>query len=787
MKTIKTEYLNTALRIGLAASIAVALCAPIQVLAEQGSDPTLQEIVVTATKRADPLSKVPISIAAYTRESMDSQGVRSVQDIVAQTPGVDLEQSPGKGSGMRISIRGIDSNAGAATTGVYIDDTPIQARNNPVNFAGTSFPEVFDLERVEVLRGPQGTLFGSGAEGGVVRFVTVQPGLDKYSGYARAEVSATEHGRPSAELGAAFGGPIVDGILGFRVSAWDRHDGGYIDRISWETHQNFPDSNWNNSKVVRGALSYAPTDAITITPAVQFQENYAHDASTVWNLQPNPSEPQLPKLTNGFQLRQPSDDTTTLASLKIEARGSGVTSTSISSYFHRNNISVADVTNTDSASVLGAATYVFPVSPAGGLYTVTSLSHASQDVYTEELRLQNSDSDATVKWLGGLFYSQARLTDSLYQPALQFPALLQQVTGLTFQQFFGGDLLNGIYEYTGDERSTDTQVAAFGNVDYRFAEQWTLTAGARFAMTKVKYNIGENGPEGPRADVLTVTAGDQVDHPVTPKIGLTWQPDERNMLYTSIAKGYRIGGVNDGLPAYCGAAAIAIAKPTYQSDTTVSYEIGSKSRPAGGKLQIDASVYHIDWKNIQQYLVFPCLYGYNANSGTARSDGFDLSVNAQLTSHLTGGATIGFTKAQYTTMTTNPNGQMVTSDGQTLGQAPWKLFGFAQYRFPLFSGQEAYLRLQDKYESRNHYPFSQQNPNSYNYDQGWYPNDAVNQLDFRTGVAYRGFDVSLFVDNIGDREPRLYLQPRTGSIGSPLFINSTIRPRTLGLTATYHY
>src|SRR5262249_16738355 len=239
----------------------------------------LEEVVVTATKRADPISKVPISITALTQQAMDAQGVRNIQDIVDQTPGVSIDKSPGNGSGTIISIRGISSNAGASTTGVYIDDTPIQARNNAINFSGTSFPEVFDLERVEILRGPQGTLFGAGAEGGVVRFLTVQPSLKQYSGYSRAEASVTDHGTPSGEFGAAFGGPIVNDVLGFRVSAWDRHDGGYVNRQSWSGNSNESKPDWSNTKVLRAALAYAPTHGLTITPSIQFQEQHTHTPS----------------------------------------------------------------------------------------------------------------------------------------------------------------------------------------------------------------------------------------------------------------------------------------------------------------------------------------------------------------------------------------------------------------------------------------------------------------------------------------------------------------------------
>jgi iron complex outermembrane recepter protein len=778
----------------LTAKLLVLACSALALGQVAQAEETLEEVVVTATKRADPISKVPISVTALTQEAMDAQGVRNIQDIVAQTPGVDIDRSPGSGAGMIISVRGISSNAGAATTGVYIDDTPIQARNNAINFAGTSFPEVFDLERVEVLRGPQGTLFGAGAEGGVIRFLSVQPSLTHYTGYSRAEVSATDHGTPSGELGVAYGGPIIKDVLGFRVSAWDRHDGGYVDRQSWESPSAESKPDWSNTKVLRAALAYAPTSNLKITPAIQFQEQYTHTPSSYWG---QISDPSRTELVSGLQLDQPSDDSSTVASLKIEADLGAVAFTSVSSYFHRNNISVADVSNTDTASVLGVD-YVFPVSPDGSLYTVTSHSHTKQQVLTQEFRLQNSDADAKLKWLGGLFFSQAKEQDTLLQPALQFPAVLQQATGISFTDFFGAPLTDGIYEYTGDERSNDQQIAVFGNVDWRFADHWTLNAGLRFSETKIDYSVAEGGPEGPIPGEVKVTTGVQKDHPVTPRLGVNWEPDDHNMVYASVAKGYRIGGVNDYVPSYCGSYT-SISQPTYKSDTTVSYEVGAKSRPAGGRLQIDASIFHIDWKDIQQYIVFPCLYGYTANSGGATSNGFDLSVNVQAAPGLIVGASVGYTKAKYTTTTLAPgSGLIVTADGQTLGGnhgiSPWTLFGYAEYSFHIPGGTAAYARIQEKYNSQSHGPFAFQNPNNINYDPFRPLDQSVSLLDLRTGLLFGKLDVSLFVNNVLNRSPRLYTShqvftdPNTGAaVGSPLYTSFTERPRTAGLTAVFRF
>ena len=191
--------------------------------------PVLEEVTVTATRRAEPLSKVAISVSAFDAEQMDQRGVRDLDDLVRLAPGLNLTRSSATGAN-RIAINGISSSAGSATTGVYIDDTPIQVRNLGFG-AGDAFPGLFDIERVEVLRGPQGTLFGAGSEGGTVRFITTEPNLRDQQVYVRSEVASLAHGSPSYEGGVAFGGPIINDRLGYRISAFYRHEGGWIDGV----------------------------------------------------------------------------------------------------------------------------------------------------------------------------------------------------------------------------------------------------------------------------------------------------------------------------------------------------------------------------------------------------------------------------------------------------------------------------------------------------------------------------------------------------------------------------
>src|ERR1700720_2411596 len=193
---------------------------------EAASSTEMAEITVPIPRREESLSRVPISVTALTQESLDERGIKDFSEVARFTPGVNFDNSGTN----NISIRGISGSGGAGTTGIYLDDTPIQMRALAFN-PDEALPKSFDMERIEVLRGPQGTLFGAGSEGGTVRYITTQPSLTRTSIYSRAEVSSTEYGDPSYETGAAIGGALVSGSLGARVAVSFRHDGGWIDRI----------------------------------------------------------------------------------------------------------------------------------------------------------------------------------------------------------------------------------------------------------------------------------------------------------------------------------------------------------------------------------------------------------------------------------------------------------------------------------------------------------------------------------------------------------------------------
>jgi outer membrane receptor protein involved in Fe transport len=244
----------------------------------------LGEVVVTATRQADTVSHVAMTVAAVTQKALDQQNIKTVQDLARDIPAVTFRRAGGDNN-PSITIRGISSQLGAQTTAVYLDDTPLTKRGTIglITGNGSATPILYDLERVEVLKGPQGTLFGASSEGGTLRFITPQPSLTKYSASARADVSFTEGGGMSYEGGGAIGGPIIEDKLGFRASVLARHTGGYIDHVSIYDASTVEDnSNWGEQDMARLAVTWQPTAKLKITPSFYFSKDYSNDIDTFY-------------------------------------------------------------------------------------------------------------------------------------------------------------------------------------------------------------------------------------------------------------------------------------------------------------------------------------------------------------------------------------------------------------------------------------------------------------------------------------------------------------------------
>jgi iron complex outermembrane recepter protein len=792
----------------------------------------LQEITVTATRREESLSKVPISVTALTQEAMDLRGVKDFQDVARFTPGVSIDESGTN----NIAIRGIASSGGSGTTGIYIDDTPIQIRALAFN-PDDALPKTFDIDRVEVLRGPQGTLFGAGSEGGTVRYITTQPSLTTNSFYSREEVAYTEGGAISYEGGLAAGGPLIDNKLGARLTVWYRRDGGWIDHIdpvSLDTTQS--NANFTETVLYRLAMVWAPFDNWTVTPGIYYQDQYRNNEDSYWPLY---SDPRNNRFINADPTTRPDPDRFYLASMKIEGNLGFAKLISNTSYYHRKEETGYDGTlynlgfyqkgvftvGPDFLPGSGILPGLYPLLDGNGVHlppgatdyrSPASIDNGQQNI-TQEIRLQSLDSNSALFWTAGFFFSSNRQTylEQIHDPLLNNLSLYatgQPDFGYWFYDLPTGNPLGYDPRFPNDSyflqtEARDQQYAVFGEGTYSFTDQYKLTLGVRYSKLKYSFNTLTGGPQ------LFLTpqtgSGDQNENSFTPKVSFSFQQDPRNLYYFTYAKGFRPGGANNPVPyAACSTDFMNFGIPgapaTYSSDSVNSFEVGAKNN-IDNRIKIASSIYYIHWNNIQQTVVPPiCQISFIANLGQAVAKGFDVQVDAAITDNLTAQLAAGYTDARYTKDSTlappmagEPPPVPVVASGDAIagqsgsgqnGQAapPYTVTLGVEYRFKLFQ-RESFVRVDDEFRAKPKWLVASQDPNTLQYDSANYLLSSTNFASARAGMTFGGWQASLFCDNLFDTHTvtayEWSIDPGDGN--SRLERQFTFRPRTFGLTVTY--
>lgn len=743
---------------------------------------TLGEVIVTSQRRAERLQDVPLSVAAFERRALEVRGARSIDDIARLAPGVTFSRGRNYNSeSSEISIRGIGSSAGAATTGVYIDETPIQSRH--LSF-GTynAYPTLFDIERVEVLRGPQGTLFGAGSEGGTVRFITPEPSRQSMELYARAEAATTAHGAASHEYGGAVGLPTPDGRAALRLSASDRREGGYVDRIDWHAGRvAAANANAAVTRTARLALAWVPADGVEVSPSVFHQQRRVSDTAAWWDLVPGAVDPtggQFDRaLRNGNAIANPSDDDFTLWALRVNATLGTMRLTSSTSLFDRRQSAVSDYAQYD------RAVFLDDPFPPPGILAPTAWADVQQN-WTQEIRLESATPGQRVAWTAGLFAQRARenTVENVFDPSL--------VAQLGFPVYRGGYLY-----YQDPFRSIDTQLALFGQADVRLDARFNLTLGLR--LTHARFE-GEAFFAGPVVGTPVGSRGRISEDPVTPKLGLSYSPRPDQLFYVSLAKGYRIGGANPAVGRLCyggadsalGSIGLAEVPSGYASDTVWSYEAGAKLAAPERRWLLDASAYLIRWQDIQQSVpLTACGFQFTANLGRAQSRGFDLQMQWRPGELSSAGVALGFTDAVFSrTVRLAPAALSLVQRGDHLPVSPWTASAFAEMQRHL-RGWLGYARLDLQYAARQRDPVPTTNPAN-GGDPGWFTGiPAQAYLNLRLGGRIAGWDLALSAQNLLDRRPRLTVNQDVGlgRGGTPLLSVISSRPRTLAVSATYRY
>jgi outer membrane receptor protein involved in Fe transport len=796
----------------------------------------LDEIVVTATRRQERLQDVPISVLAFSQEKLDEQGLKNIDDLSRLSPGLNFQRNAMSSAGnyndegSDINIRGVDSTAGTSTTGIYIDDTPIQTRH--VGFGSiNAYPALFDLDHVEVLRGPQGTLFGAGAEGGVVRFITPEPDVTKTSVYARADYAVTDGGSPSYEGGLAFGTPIVEDVLAFRASVSYRRDGGWVDRAGYTLEPDAtatlptpvyngvitdPNSNYWETTTARIALKWKVNEALEIMPSIYYQHLHINDTAAFW---PSLSNLSSNVFRNGNELTNPSHDPFSLTAIRIKWDLGFASFFSNTSYYDRNQNANSDYTQYLRAtwSAFDELPNTFPAAGDKGW----AVFEDNQRNFYQELRLSSKDSDSPFIWTAGLFYS--RLSENVPENIID-PTLNQEIIAFSGPAYAlctttlpcpGGLIYNGPVDSV-----LDKQYAAFGDFTWKATDQLKATVGLR--VSKLDF-YGNNAETGPFLGTTIVTSSGASEKPVTPKAVLAYQPDHDNNFYVSASKGFRPGGPNVAVGAICAPSLSAVGLSQvpgqYSSDSLWSYEIGSKNAFFDETLQINASVFYIDWTNIQQNVYLPsCGEQFTANLGKAKSEGGDVEILYRPLKQLMFDLTAAYTDARLTKSScagslayvaadvacegpgATPS-RPIASNGDALLGAPWAFTASSEYTFADWQGRTPYLRLDYQYSTAQKSLLQTQDPRNGLFDTTIPGLPIVSSLSARAGMRFSGVDVSVYGNNLTNSLPLQFesrdLYPGAGPPGTgaselgpttdTLYFGRSVRPRTIGITATYRY
>ena len=732
----------------------------------QTTDPqtgVVSEVVVTAQKRSENIQNVPISMTALQEQTLQRLDVQSLQDLSRQVPSlVVVSAGPGENE---LIIRGISSTAGTTSTvGYYLDDTPLQPSSNAALLSqrGAIDPSLFDLDRVEVLRGPQGTLYGSSSMGGTVKYVSHQPDLTHFDYKAQVEGSGTDGGGPNGLVNGTVNVPLIQDKLAARVTAYYRYGGGYIDRYQIDPNNYLGvkpgssvdrDVNTENTGGVRAQIRFQPDSTLSITPSIFYQ--YMRLGAP---FQVDVGPGSLDNLIQTRDVSEVTDERSLIGNVAIHKQFPLVELTSSSSYFDR-EVKLRE----DSSKVLDyyfspPQTFVYP-SAITGMYF--------NKEFTQELRATSSFQGPFQIIAGGYFHRTfAPLASSIPDPAGYDTA---------FGSPFGGEEF-----YAGVRKATLQETAVFSEASLKLGHGLTARGGVRwFDVDQRFFQSGDGVFNGG----FSAVTNRSTDTGVNPKFNVEWQIDPLRMVYATASRGYRPGGPNNPAPAaVCGADVSALGLSTsqlikYNSDHLWNYEVGAKTSWLDRKLTVNGAVYYIDWSQVQQQVVLNCGFNITANFGSAISKGGELEATFSPIPplRLTGG--FGYTDATLRNGIPGSGAER----GDPLQDVPhWNAATSAEYSRPINDLYSAFGLLSATYTSDSDALYDRTSP--------FYLKKGYTLVSARLGVDRgRNWEAALFINNLFNKIGETDL-PTAIAADLPTTRRFAItQPRTIGLSVSYRH
>ena len=721
----------------------------------------LQEVVVTAEKRTEDIKEVPLSVSVLSGEALESQKIENYDDLAREVPGLAVSDA-GAPNLTRLTLRGVSSAQGTATVGIYLDDISLTIPN--LFFTGATLPQLFDLQDAEVLRGPQGTLYGASSLGGTIRFTSNAPKVDTFEGSARVDLADTDAAGFDYLAQGVLNVPLIQDKMALRINVQHSDDAGYVDRIG-AAGALYKGVNDDRTTSGRATLLIEPTQGLTIKPALLWQK-FSTEGTDAFDL-------ALPRYQQQKLTGEPDTDQLVVPSLTVDADLHAVDLVSVTSYVRRTNDRIQDgqVYNSEFvASVLDPAfgSTFGAIAALPGPYSNGVLAQQ----WSEELRLRSNSMRQTgrpYEWQIGFYYfdQNVRTLDDEYVTGLA-TTLQNLFPGESPSAVLGAPLVNdelGYFHYHNLQR----EEAIFGEGSYALVPALKATLGFRQSFAHTGYDLSEGGWLAVGLP-STYSKGD-AERPFTPKFALTYDVDRDATVYAVAAKGFRLGGAGAPLPSSCAASlssyGISGADNSYGPDSLWSYEGGAKLRLFGNRFSVNADGFYINWSNIQQSLYLPsCGYAATVNAGDARSYGAEIETTLQLARDWS----LGFNGSVDNAKISKAASGTGASDGDWLLGVPNYNFSVnVDGRHRITAAFSGYFHTDVDRVGHSYGSFDNTNPD--------YSRPAYTTVNMNLGVATGRYDVSLFARNLLNNDT-IIQRPAL------LFINQgiIIRPRTIGLS-----
>jgi outer membrane receptor protein involved in Fe transport len=723
----------------------------------QGQSIALEEIIVSATRRSERLQDVPLSISVLSQAELTQKGIVGFEGIAREAPGAVLNVA--SDNNVRLTARGISTNGWGAglqtTTTIYLDDLPLSTIGNTV----TLNPNLYDVERVEFLRGPQGTLFGSGSLSGALRILTKSPDLTTYDASALVDIGHTPDGGGTRQrYNAMVNIPLVNDKLALRVVGFHRDEDGYIDNVG----TGVKNANSLKDSGGRAILLWEPTDRLSVKLLGSYEDSHPEDASLT-----NPTLGERKR----YSTRPDYYTTKTqIYNATLNYRFDGADLTSSSTYSIADGLFVVDLAGTFARAI--------PFYLDDKAKTTT---------FVQEARLV-SDQQGRFEWVVGGFYLDRDLDlVGKQQSSPEFLAA-RGITGLPADATFNS--------FGSDTRTYE--LAGFGELSYHLTDTLSLTGGLRYG----KYGGTLDTDAGFNSAYFTYAlAGIRAPLPLIPvaatstdlksaertswKASLAYEPSRDLMTYITVSTGYRT-------PVYnARAGSVSVVNPSdliipagASSDDLTNYEIGMKGRWLDGKLTTNLAVYYIDWENIQvQANRSSDSIQFATNVGRAASQGLEAEITFTPVRGLTFGLNASFNEAEVKELTAQEAVISGAEKGSRLASPKVQGSFFGAYNYKLGDTLTGFTSFQIAHVDSfpNGFPNTPGRAGVRNPLYGM--TDDYTYINLQTGLGIDKMTATLYVENLGNNDGVVYIHPEA-------FVDSRytiLRPRTYGVRFGYQF